>query len=185
MGESLFMTNHFVYSNHIMTNQERMAKNIRLLSRSHELDELARSYAEEMAEKDHVIFHHHHQQQQQQHGEDHHHHQQQQHLQRLFGENVAKGHSIEEIHRRMMETDFQRMNILNDEYMEMGMAVARSTKHDGEIFLCQLYRGGNVVATTTSNHHNSPLRLSFSTTSSYGDDFQILRASRKEEMYFI
>lgn len=115
-------------SNHIMVNQERKDKVIAPLVRLAELDSLARYHAEEMAEADRLF------------------HSDPDALNYAFpresrrlGENVAKGGSVAEIHDAMMKTKSQKNNILDRRYTNMGMATARGK--DGQLFLCQIFRG--------------------------------------------
>jgi len=58
----------------------------------------------------------------------------------IVGENVAKGASLKEIHKNMMQTLSDRNNILDRRYTQMGMGAARS-QSDGLLYLCLLFGG--------------------------------------------
>lgn len=115
-------------SNHVMVNHERIKRCSAPLIRLSELDEIARQQAAAMAVEDRLFhsdparvraaFHR---------------------PARRMGENVAKGISIREIHRAMMETSVSdRNNIMDRRYTHMGMGTA---KCDGQLYLCQIFRG--------------------------------------------
>ena len=118
-------------SNHIMVNDERVKRMIAPLSRLRELDDLARYHAEAMAKSQRLfhsnpttitdVF---------------------QRPFRRMGENVARGANIREIHTKMMETPehcSDKYNILHRCYTHMGMGTAKG--EDGQLFLCQIFRG--------------------------------------------
>lgn len=115
-------------SNHIMINTERTKNNIHPLIRKSELDAAARWHAEAMALVDRV------------------HHSDPQEMKnvirkpcRRLGENIARGENIRAIHSRMMETPNDKANMLDARYIQFGMGTARGP--NGDLFLCQLYRG--------------------------------------------
>jgi Cysteine-rich secretory protein family len=115
-------------SNHVMVNQERVGCSVAPVTRLRELDEIARCQASIMAEEN-ALFH-----------------MAPTQLQgcfprtaRRFGVNVAKGESIRHIHETMMNSRSDRNNILDRRYTNMGMGTARGP--DGELFLCQIFRG--------------------------------------------
>lgn len=115
-------------SNHIMVNQERLQRTIAPLTRLRELDEIARFHAEEMASESRLF-----------------------HLdpaelnaafnrpKRRLGANVAKGESVQDIHLGMMSTTSNKNNILDRRFSNMGMATSRAG--NGELYLCQIFRG--------------------------------------------
>jgi uncharacterized protein YkwD len=141
-------------SNHVMINQERVRRNLPPLIRLHELDQLARMRAEEMAKHDtlfyatpqSILIH----------------------LKKSFdcnqlkyghiAENICKGSSINDIHAAMiMTTDSQECsNILSQSFRYMGMASVRaklpSSQCDNcdtdnvqlqrrKLYLCQIFAG--------------------------------------------
>merc|ERR1711933_646466 len=115
-------------SNHMMVNRERTKRTIVPLIRLPELDALACTHAEQMVEENRVF------------------HCDSNELQEKFsrtvrrlGENVAKGESIPDIHNCMMRTLSDRNNILDRRYTHMGMASKRDA--DGQIYICQIFRG--------------------------------------------
>jgi uncharacterized protein YkwD len=114
-------------SNHIMINNERVKRNIPALTRRRELDELARSRAEEMARQQEVA-----------HGDS-----EEMRYQlypcRRFGENVCSGASIRDMHKEMMLIDGDKNNILDRRYLFMGMGTA--TGEDGQLYMCQVFKG--------------------------------------------
>jgi uncharacterized protein YkwD len=127
-------------SNHIMVNAERTRKNVPPLARDRDLDRVARDHANVMASeklvrhmdgptslqskilegKDNAVD-----------------------RQRLFfarlGVNIAKGKSIEDIHKFMVATLAERNNILDKRFTTMGMGTARAD--NGMIYLCQVFGG--------------------------------------------
>ena len=115
-------------SNHILVNQERSKRYVAPLVRMHELDTIARAHAEAMASEGRLF------------------HTDPVDLQtklnkpaRRLGANVAKGETIRDIHRGMMQTLSDMNNIIDRRYTNMGMATARGA--NGEIYLCQIFRG--------------------------------------------
>ena len=56
-----------------------------------------------------------------------------------LGENVGAGESIRAIHHEMMQNVGDSRNMTDRRYKEMGMATARGK--NGELFLCQIFRG--------------------------------------------
>lgn len=120
-------TSHYA-SNHIMVNKERAKRVTAPLVRLHELDELARKQARRMADQ-RQLFHSFP-------GE----------IQlnfsrpsRRFGENIARGASIQNIHNEMMRIRGDCNNILDRRYTNMGMGSVRGS--DGNLYLCQIFRG--------------------------------------------
>jgi len=115
-------------SNHILVNQERSKRYVAPLVRMHELDAISRRHAEAMAAEGQLF-----------------------HIDpislqaslnkpaRRLGANVAKGESIRDMHRAMMQTLSDKNNILDRRYTNMGMATARGAS--GEIYMCQIFRG--------------------------------------------
>lgn len=115
-------------SNHIMVNEERSKRIIAPLVRLRALDEIAREYAERMAAGNSLF------------------HSAPEELRsafarrtRRFGENVARGENIRDMHKAMMKSKSDRNNILDRRYTHMGMATARGS--DGRLYLCQIFRG--------------------------------------------
>jgi uncharacterized protein YkwD len=116
-------------SNHVLVNKERTKRGIAPLIRKVELDELARKIAASMAESQSV-----------RHSNPHDLMFELQAPCRRLGENVASGSSIREIHRGMMQTSqADKNNILDRRYTSMGMGTALGS--DGELYLCQIFRG--------------------------------------------
>jgi uncharacterized protein YkwD len=114
-------------SNHILVNKERIKRNIHAITRLIELDALARERAEKMATECKI-----------QHGdpED---IQIRLHPCRRFGENVASGSCIRDIHKGMVQNDADRNNMLDRRYSYMGMGTAKG--EDGILYLCQIFKG--------------------------------------------
>jgi len=114
-------------SNHILVNKERVKRNVHALTRRIELDALATERAKKMAAEGKV-----------QHGvaED---------IQvrlypcRRFGENVASGASVRDIHKDMIRNAADLNNMVDRRYMYMGMGTAKS--EDGTLYLCQIFKG--------------------------------------------
>lgn len=115
-------------SNHVLVNQERTKRSVAPLVRSKELDEIACQHAKSMAaaqttfhinplELQHSFMR----------------------PARRFGENVARGKAIRDIHETMMDTRSQRNNIIDRRFTHMGMGTAKDAK--GQLYLCQLFRG--------------------------------------------
>jgi hypothetical protein len=115
-------------SNHILVNQERSRRTTAPLIRHRDLDELARAHAQDMADAQR-LFHK---------SVDDMHDSLQLPCRRL-GANVAKGKSIREIHYAMMRTLSDKNNMLDRRFTHMGMGTAKGP--DGELYLCQVYRG--------------------------------------------
>jgi Cysteine-rich secretory protein family len=115
-------------SNHVMVNQDRVRRSVAPVTRLRELDEIARCQAAVMAEEN-SLFHMSPTQLQESFPR----------VARRFGVNVAKGESIRHIHEAMMNSRSNRNNILDRRYTNMGMGTARGP--DGELFLCQIFRG--------------------------------------------
>ena len=61
----------------------------------------------------------------------------------IMGENVAHGTTVKDIHATMIQNQHDLANMINPQYSEMGMATARSINLRGNesIYLCQLFRG--------------------------------------------
>ena len=117
-------------SNHIMVNKERVKRTIPALKRSPDLDAIARWHAESMAAERAVR------------------HSDPKELQAkleelgvyaYLGENVHSGTCVRTMHREMVETVGDVRNMTDRRYTEMGMATAKGS--DGELYLCQIYRG--------------------------------------------
>lgn len=114
-------------SNHIMVNKERIKRSIPALTRRIELDTLARERAATMANLGSI-----------KHGRP-------DDIQfqigpcRRFGENVACGNSIREIHNDMVKNEADRNNMLDRRYSYMGMGTAKG--EDGKLYFCQIFKG--------------------------------------------
>jgi Cysteine-rich secretory protein family len=115
-------------SNHIMVNTERTKNNIHPLTRKSELDAVARAHAEDMACKDRLY------------------HTTSKELQKMIGRpcrrigvNVFRGDNIRAIHNEMVLSPSDVRNMLDDRYLEFGMATTRGPS--GDLFLCQIYIG--------------------------------------------
>jgi hypothetical protein len=129
MARSRHLPGTWYYSsNHVMVNQERIKRFIAPLVRMRELDEIAKEHVEVMARERRAF------------------HSNPDFLRirfqrpsRRLGENVAKGSSIRAIHEAMMETRSDYNNIADRRYTHMGMATAKAS--DGELFMCQIFRG--------------------------------------------
>lgn len=115
-------------SNHIMVNTERTKRNVHPLTRKNYLDAAARWHAELMTEKD-ELFHANPADLKQEIGKPH----------RVLGTNVFRGDSIRAIHNQMMESPADVSNMLDDRYIDFGMATARSPR--GDLLLVQLFIG--------------------------------------------
>ena len=121
-------TSHFS-NNHIMVNTERTKRTTPAVKRSSELDAVARWHAEVMAAEGKVR------------------HSDAKDLQAKLmdnlgehlGENVGAGESIRAIHHEMTQNLGDFRNMTDRRYKEMGMATARGA--DGELYLCQIFRG--------------------------------------------
>lgn len=111
-----------------MVNTERSKRTIAPLYRLKELDEIARQHAERMA-SNLTLFH----------TTPHELQSKFQRKTRRLGENVGCGETIRSIHQIMMATRSERNNILDRRYTHFGMATARAT--DGNLYLCQVFRG--------------------------------------------
>ncbi|KAG7359594.1 cysteine-rich secretory protein family protein [Nitzschia inconspicua] len=127
-------------SNHIMVNAERTRRSVPPLTRDRDLDRVARDHAKTMAKEKLV-----------------------RHMdgptelqskilefadnsmerQRLFfprlGVNIARGRTIDEIHKFMMANLAERNNVLDKRFSTMGMGTARAD--NGMIYLCQVFGG--------------------------------------------
>ena len=114
-------------SNHILVNKERIKRNIPALTRRIELDALARERAETMARLGAID------------------HSRPEEIQfriqpcRRFGENVACGASIREIHGDMVKNDADLNNLLDRRYSYMGMGTAKGK--NGALYFCQIFKG--------------------------------------------
>ena len=115
-------------NNHILVNKERVKRTIPALKRSRDLDFVARWHAEIMASEGSVR------------------HSDPSQVQAILdesgaylGENVACGESVQSIHQEMLESVGDLRNMTDRRYKEMGMATARGA--NGELYLCQLFRG--------------------------------------------
>lgn len=114
-------------SNHILVNKERIKRNIPALTRRIELDALARERAEVMAgqvsihhaKPEDVMFR----------------------IQpcRRFGENVACGRSIREMHMEMIKNEADLNNMIDRRYSYFGMGTA--VGKDGALYICQIFKG--------------------------------------------
>jgi hypothetical protein len=121
-------TTWYYSSNHVMVNEERTNCSIAPLVRMRELDEIARENVDAMASENRAS-----------HSDPNFLKMRFQRPARRLGENVAKGSSIRVIHKAMMETRSDSNNITDRRYTHMGMATARAS--DGELFMCQIFRG--------------------------------------------
>ena len=114
-------------SNHILVNKERIKRNIPALTRRIELDALARERAEKMARLGTID------------------HGRPEEIQfriqpcRRFGENVACGSSIREIHCDMVKNAADLNNMLDRRYSYMGMGTAKG--ENGALYFCQIFKG--------------------------------------------
>jgi Cysteine-rich secretory protein family len=114
-------------SNHILVNKERVKRSIPALTRRIELDALARERAATMAKLGSI------------------HHGDPEDIQfriqpcRRFGENVACGNSVREIHKDMLQNEADRNNMLDRRYSYMGMGTAKGV--NGELYFCQIFKG--------------------------------------------
>jgi hypothetical protein len=119
-------------SNHIMINAERTQRLVPPLRRERVLDQIAREHAQRMADMNKVV-----------------------HMdgpvelhgklireglsfQRL-GVNIARGTSIQDIHKFMMAALAERNNIVDKRFSTMGVGTARTD--NGTIYLCQVFGG--------------------------------------------
>jgi hypothetical protein len=129
MARSRHLPGTWYYSsNHVMVNQERTKRTIAPLFRMRELDEIARQHVDAMAREDRAF-----------HSDPSFLRMQFNRPARRLGENVAKGPSIRAIHKAMMATRSDYNNIADRRYTHMGMATAKAS--DGELFMCQIFRG--------------------------------------------
>jgi hypothetical protein len=127
--------------NHIMVNTERIRKRVPPLTRYRDLDRVARDHAQAMADEKTVrhmdgptelqarIL-----ERKDKDSADH----QQLFFQRL-GVNIARGKSVEDIHKLMMTNLAERNNVLDKRFTTLGMGTARAD--DGMIYLCQIFGG--------------------------------------------
>lgn len=116
----------YISNSIILVNQERGRRVVAPLTRSNELDEMARAHAQKMAAAGHRL----HSDPEVMHVPD----------STIVGENVAKGSTPKEIHKNMMQTASDRNNILDRRYSRMGMGTARSPS-DGLLYVCLLFCG--------------------------------------------
>jgi hypothetical protein len=118
MARSRHLPGTWYYSsNHVMVNQERVKRTIAPLVRMRELDEIARENVDAMASENRAS-----------HSDPNFLRMRFQRPARRLGENEA-----------MMETRSDSNNIADRRYTHMGMATAKAS--DGELFLCQIFRG--------------------------------------------
>ena len=116
-------------SNNILVNQERSRRTMAPLIRMVELDQLARTHAEQIAEDQEL-----------------------RHVEpdalrmalkdisyRRLGENVATGSDVRSIHDDMMSTLSNKNNIVDRRFTHFGMGTA--VDKNGELYLCQIFRG--------------------------------------------
>ena len=115
-------------SNHVMVNNERTSHAVAPLTRLSELDAIARDHAEAMASQGR-LFHSNPQQIRSSFSR----------TSRRFGENVARGSGIREMHDAMMKNLSDRNNILDRRYCNFGMATCRGD--DGRLYMAQVFRG--------------------------------------------
>ena len=121
--------NNYFANNCVMVNRERERRKVPPTTRSVELDNIARWHVEAMASASVGAFHADAMEIQSR-------------LQtpcRRIGSNVGVGESIRDIHRQMMRNRSMFNNIVDRRYVEMGMATAKGG--NGELYLCQIYRG--------------------------------------------
>lgn len=116
-------------NNCVMVNREREKRKVPPTNRSLELDNIAKWHVQAMAEASIGAFH-----------------ADAMEIQarlespcRRIGANVGVGESIIDIHMTMMRNRSMFNNICDRRYVEMGMATAKGK--NGELYLCQIYRG--------------------------------------------
>lgn len=117
---------------HVLVNQERVSRDIMPLHRSIELDELASIHARYMSEERHLV------------------HSDASNLMtkvskigpcRRLGENIQKGKSSKEVHKKMMHSSIlaDRNNILDRRYVSFGVGAVKNDYN--EVYVCQIFRG--------------------------------------------
>jgi uncharacterized protein YkwD len=123
-------------NNHIMVNAERTRRMVPPLTRDRHMDQIARDHALQMSESN-KVFHMDgpvalEEQLLKEMKED-----------RTFffrvGVNIARGKTIEEIHKFMMANLAERNNIIDKRFSKMGMGTARAD--NGMLYLCQVFGG--------------------------------------------
>jgi len=121
--------NSYFRNNHVMVNHVRAQKIVSALNRSLDLDTLARWHAEAMAALGGSAFH-----------------ADPFELQarlkkpsRRIGSNVGVGSSVRDIHEQMMRNKGDYNNMIDRRYSQFGMGTALGA--NGDIYLCQIYRG--------------------------------------------
>lgn len=121
-------------NNHVMVNRAREKQAVPPLNRSSVLDALAREHAETMSAAQRDC------------GEGRAFHADPTEIQaklkkpsRRIGSNVAIGESVRHIHQEMMHKKGDCNNIFDRRYTEMGMGTSLGS--DGNIYLCQIFRG--------------------------------------------
>lgn len=115
-------------NNHIMVNTERTKRAVPALKRSSDLDAIARWHAETMAAETTVRHSDARELQSKLDGPCNH-----------LGSNVATGESIRVIHNEMIHNKGDLRNMTDRRYKQMGMATSRGS--DGQLYLCQIFRG--------------------------------------------
>ena len=120
----------FIASNHNLVNAERANRGILPLYRMRHLDELATEHAKRMASQQHRF------------------HSNVDDLMssiielspcRKVGENVCRGASIELIHKKMIRSRTNKINMLDRRFSSFGIGVAPDV--DGVLYVCQIYKG--------------------------------------------
>jgi uncharacterized protein YkwD len=105
-------------SNHIWVNNERIRAHLAPLTRSHDLDEMAREHAKEMAESGEVFRF--------------------SNKQSEIKENTMKGPSVQAVHTLSMCMEGEaKSNILNPDFREFGMGAVKG--NDKNLYVCQLF----------------------------------------------
>ena len=120
-------------SNHIMINAERTTRMVPPLRRERVLDSIARDHAQRMADSN-KVFH--------MDGPMELHTKLLEHDNMSFnrlGVNIARGNSIEEIHKFMMAALAERNNILDKRFTTFGVGTARTD--NGYIYLVHVFGG--------------------------------------------
>jgi len=111
-----------------MVNQERANHMVAQVTRLSELDAIARSHADKMAQECRLF-----------HSDPFKIQSSFCRISRRFGENVARGSSIKDMHKAMMEKRSDKNNIIDRRYCNMGMATSKGK--DELLYLCQVFRG--------------------------------------------
>ncbi|CAB9497642.1 expressed unknown protein [Seminavis robusta] len=127
-AKELPRTSYFT-SNHVMVKRIREKRNVPALSRSPELDEVARGHAQQMAEAAEGVFHADPTEIVSHLGKP----------SRRIGCNVAVGESVQHMHAKMMEKRGDFNNLIDRRYMHFGMGTAPAP--NGDLYMCQIYRG--------------------------------------------